>query len=244
MSSAHNPLSQFEIKPLIKILIAGYDVSFTNSSLFLLLAFLVFMVLFVLPMRKARVIPGKMQAVAEIVYEFVNNTLTETAGEKGQKYMPFIFTIFIFILLCNLLGMLPYGFTVTSHIAVTFALAAVIFILINILAFAIHGLKFFSLFLPQGTPLWMAPLMVVMELFIYLIRPATLALRLTANMVAGHVLLKVIAGFSIMLGAMYAFLPIPFVILLVGFEIFVAILQAYVFTILVCVYLNDALNLH
>ncbi|NDA91594.1 MAG: ATP synthase F0 subunit A, partial [Alphaproteobacteria bacterium] len=152
--------------------------------------------------------------------------------------------LFMFIMVCNLFGMIPYGFTVTSHISITFALAMMVFLLVTLLGFILHGFHFFSLFLPAGTPWWLAPLMILIELFAYLARPVSLSLRLAANMVAGHVLLKVIAGFIVSMAFYLKIFPIPFISVLIGFEIFVAILQAYIFTILSCVYLNDAINLH
>jgi F-type H+-transporting ATPase subunit a len=243
MSQQHNPLSQFEIQPLIDLHIAGYNVSFTNSALFMALAFIITTLGLTLPMRNAQLVPSRGQSFAEIVYQFIASTIKDTAGDEGKKYLPFIFSVFIFVLACNLLGMLPYSFTATSHIIVTFAIAALVFIVINIIAFSRHGLHFFTFFVPSGTPWWIAPLMIVIEFFTYLARPITLAIRLAANMVAGHVLIKVIAGFAITMG-LWAWLPVGFIVVLTGMEIFVAILQAYVFTILTCVYLNDAINLH
>jgi F-type H+-transporting ATPase subunit a len=244
MSDQHSPLEQFVVKPLAKIQLAGYDLSFTNSSLFMILSLMAITALLTLPMRGASLVPNRMQSVVEVIYQFIASTIKETAGDEGKKYMPFVFTIFMFVLMCNLLGMLPYSFTVTSHIIVTFVLALLVFLIINIIAFARHGFHFFSLFLPEGTPWWIAPLMIVIEVFTYLARPITLSIRLAANMVAGHVLIKVIAGFAVAMGLLWAWLPVSFVIVLTGLEIFVAILQAYVFTILTCVYLNDAINLH
>jgi F-type H+-transporting ATPase subunit a len=181
---------------------------------------------------------------AELIYGLVTDMLDQNVGPKGRKFVPVIFSLFLFILICNLLGMLPYSFTVTSHISITFALAILVFFIVTIVGFIRHGFHFFSLFLPKGTPWWLAPLMIIIELFTYLARPVSLSLRLAANMVAGHVLLKVMAGFVVTLAIYFKILPIPLMVILVGFEIFVAILQAYIFTILSCVYLNDAVNLH
>jgi F-type H+-transporting ATPase subunit a len=174
----------------------------------------------------------------------ITGMLDQSVGAKGRKFVPLIFTLFMFILTCNLFGMIPYGFTVTSHISITFALAMMVFLLVTLVGIYLHGFHFFSLFLPAGTPWWLAPLMVVIELFAYLARPVSLSLRLAANMVAGHVLLKVIAGFVVSMAIYLKILPIPFLVILIGFELFVAVLQAYIFTILSCVYLSDALNLH
>jgi len=164
-------------------------------------------------------------------------------GNEGRKYFPFVFTLFMFVLFGNLLGMTPYSFTFTSHIAVTFALAIVIFIGVTILGFAKHGIHFFSFFLPPGTPLPMWPLLIPIEVISYLSRPISLSVRLFANMLAGHTLLKVIAGFIAVLGV-FGVVPLAFVVVLTGLEILIAFLQAYVFTILTCLYINDALHLH
>ena len=239
-----SPLSQFEIKPIIPIHLANYDISFTNSSLFMMIVLIAIFFLLVVPILKPKLIPTGMQNFAEVIYEFIATTLKDNVGEAGLKYFPLIFSLFIFVIFSNLIGMLPYSFTVTSHIIVTFALAIFVFITVTIIAFMKHGMHFFSFFLPQGTPMWLAPLMIVIELFTYLARPVSLSIRLAANMVAGHILLKVLAGFVIMMGVRWGWVPIPFITIFTGFEIFVAILQAYIFTILTCVYLNDAINLH
>ncbi len=241
---SHSPLDQFAIKKLVEVNLFGFDISFTNSSLYMVLVGVIALLYFYLALKSEKIIPSRLQLSAEIIYDIITVTLSQNVGEKGRKFIPFIFTLFMFILLCNLLGMIPYGFTVTSHIAVTFALAIMIFFMVTIIGFINHGLHFLSIFLPKGTPLWLAPLMIVIELFAYLARPISLSLRLAANMMAGHVLLKVMAGFIVSLMIFLKFLPIPLIVILIGFEIFVAILQAYIFTILACVYLNDAVNSH
>ncbi len=241
---AHSPLDQFKVKELVNIELFGYDVSITNSSMFMILTGLVIVSYFAIAFSGKKLIPTKLQLSGEIIYGMISGMLDQNVGEGGRKYIPLIFTLFLFILTCNLLGMIPYGFTVTSHISVTFALAMMIFLLVTLLGLYLHGWRFFSLFLPAGTPWWLAPLMVVIELFAYLARPVSLSLRLAANMVAGHVLLKVMAGFVVSMAIYWKFLPIPFIVVLIGFEIFVAVLQAYIFAILSCVYLNDAVNLH
>lgn len=238
-----NPLHQFEIQPIIKLSLYNIDISFTNASAFMLLAVLLVAGFFFISSRKLSLVPGKWQIMAETIFEFIDATLYESAGHKAKSFFPFVFSLFIFVLTLNLLGMMPYGFTVTSHIAVTFAMAAMVFLLVTIVGFVKHGLHFLSLFLPHGTPLWLAPILFVVEVLSFLSRPISLSIRLAGNMLAGHVLLKVLASFVIMMGV-YGFLPIPFMVIMVGFEIFVAILQAYIFTILTCVYLNDAINLH
>jgi len=197
-----------------------------------------------LAFRGKGLVPSRFQLSGELVYGMITGMLDQNVGAKGKKFVPLIFTLFMFILTCNVFGMIPYGFTVTSHISITFALAMMVFLLVTLFGIYLHGFHFFSLFLPAGTPWWLAPLMVVIELFAYLARPVSLSLRLAANMVAGHVLLKVMAGFVVSMAIYLKILPIPFIVVLIGFELFVAALQAYIFTILSCVYLNDALNLH
>lgn len=197
----------------------------------------------ILGMRRSAIVPGRWQCAAELAYEFVAGLLRDTVGQEGRKYFPFVFTLFMFILFGNLLGMVPYSFTFTSHIIVTFALAFVIFIGVTVLGFAKHGMHFFSFFVPPGTPLPMYPLLIPIEVISYLSRPISLSVRLFANMLAGHTLLKVIAGFVAALG-FFGVLPLAFVVALTGLEILIAFLQAYVFTILTCLYINDALHLH
>ncbi|MFT6579825.1 MAG: F-type H+-transporting ATPase subunit a [Alphaproteobacteria bacterium] len=197
----------------------------------------------ILGMRRSAIVPGRWQCAAELAYEFVAGLLRDTVGQEGRKYFPFVFTLFMFILCGNLLGMVPYSFTFTSHIVVTFALAFVIFIGVTVLGFAKHGMHFFSFFVPPGTPLPMYPLLIPIEVISYLSRPISLSVRLFANMLAGHTLLKVIAGFVAALG-FFGVLPLAFVVALTGLEILIAFLQAYVFTILTCLYINDALHLH
>ena len=166
-----------------------------------------------------------------------------TAGEDAKKYIPFVFTLFMFILTCNLLGMLPFSFTVTSHIIVTFGMAIVVFVGVTIIGFMRHGFHYLSLFLPSGTPIAMAPLMIFTEFFAYMVRPVSLSVRLAANMTAGHIVMKVIASFVIM-APIIGVVPFALLTVLTGFELFVAVLQAYIFTILSCVYLTDAVKLH
>ena len=241
---AHSPLEQFKIKPIIELNLLGYDISLTNSTMFMLLAGVFIASYFGIALAGKKLVPTRLQISGEIIYGMISNMLQQNIGQKGKRFIPLIFTLFMFILTCNLFGMIPYGFTVTSHISVTFAMAMMVFLLVTSLGFILHGFHFFSLFLPSGTPWWLAPLMIIIELFAYLARPVSLSLRLAANMVAGHVLLKVMAGFVVSLAIYLKFIPIPFIVVLIGFEIFVAILQAYIFSILTCVYLNDAVNLH
>jgi F-type H+-transporting ATPase subunit a len=239
----HDPLAQFLIKPLISLHIGDWDLSFTNSSLFMVLATLITIVLYHWGLRRTAMIPSRGQALTEMLYTFVANILKENAGNDGQKYFPFIFSVFMFVLLGNLLGMLPYGFTFTSHIIVTFSLGLMVFIIVTGIGIKRHGWHFLRLFFPEGTPWVIAPILIPIEVVTYLIRPFTLAIRLFANMLAGHVLLKVFAGFTIILGAA-GVVPLGINILFIGFELFVAAIQAYIFTVLTCLYLEEALHLH
>ena len=243
MAEKHSPLAQFEIKTLVPLEFGGIDASFTNSSLFMVATVVVVSLFLILAMRRAALVPGRWQSMAELSYVFVANVMKDTVGSEGRKYFPFIFTVFMFILFGNLLGMLPYSFTFTSHIIVTFTIAAVIFIGVTLIALAKHKLHFFSFFMPPGVPLLLAPLLVPIEIISYLSRPISLSVRLFANMLAGHTLLKVFAGFIVSLGV-FGIAPWAFVVALTGLEIVIAFLQAFVFTMLTCLYLNDALHLH
>jgi F-type H+-transporting ATPase subunit a len=238
-----SPLEQFEIKPIIPIEIGGVDVSFTNSSLWMTIAVVVAGGTLAIAAGRGAMVPGRLQTVAELLYEFIAGLIKETIGAQGRKYFPIIFTVFAFVLTGNLLGMIPYSFTFTSHIIVTFAMAIVIFIAVTVLGFVKHGMHFFTFFVPPGTPVVMYPLMIPIEILSYLSRPISLAVRLFANMMAGHILLKVIAGFVAAMGV-FGILPLALVVALTGLELIIAFLQAYVFTILTCLYINDALHLH
>lgn len=239
----HSPLAQFEIKALIPIRIGDLDLSFTNSALFMAVAVALASVFLMLGTRRGNLVPGRLQSAGEILYEFVAGMVRDNVGQEGRRYFPFIFTLFMFVLLGNMLGLLPYSFTYTSHIIVTFALAAVVFIGVTAIGFAKHGLHFLSFLLPTGVPIYMAPLLVPIEILSYFTRPVSLSLRLFANMTAGHTMLKVFAGFVAVLGV-FGVVPLALVTALTGLELIIAFLQAYVFTILTCVYLNDALHLH
>ncbi len=243
MAAGHSPLAQFEIKRWVPIEIGDLDVSFTNSSTFMVLTVIVVSAFLVLGMRRNALIPGRWQSIVELLYIFIANLVRDTVGKEGRPYFPFIFTVFMFILVGNLFGMIPYSFTFTSHIVVTFAMALVVFIGVTIIAIAKHRLHFFTFFMPPGVPLLMAPLLVPIEIISYLSRPISLSVRLFANMLAGHTLLKVFAGFVVSLGVFGVF-PLAFIVALTGLEIVIALLQAFVFTILTCLYLNDALHLH
>ena len=243
MAEKHSPLAQFEIKTLVPLDFGGVNVSFTNSSLFMVATVVVVSLFLILAMRRAALVPGRWQSIAELSYVFGANVMKDTVGSEGRKYFPFIFTVFMFILFGNLLGMLPYSFTFTSHIIVTFTIAAVIFVGVTLIALAKHKMHFFSFFMPPGVPMLLAPLLVPIEIISYLSRPISLSVRLFANMLAGHTLLKVFAGFIVSLGV-FGIAPWAFVVALTGLEIVIAFLQAFVFTMLTCLYLNDALHLH
>ncbi len=241
----HNPLAQFEVHKIFDLNIAGIDISFTNSSLYMVIATLTVIAFMLFSTRKKALIPSKLQVAAESIYNFVLDIIKGTIGDEGTKFFPLIFSLFTFILLCNMFGLTPYSFTATSHIAVTLSLAMIAFVTIVIFAIWRNGIGgFLHMFLPSGVPLWMAPMIFVIELFSFLIRPVTLSVRLFANMVAGHVLLKVVAGFIISLGVIFGTLPFLFSVVMTGFELFVAVLQAYIFAILVCAYISETTKSH
>ena len=242
---ATNPMHQFNvyrIGPEVKI--AGIDISFTNSSLFMFLSALTICFFLFFGTKEKKLIPGKIQLIAEMFYNFVAKMINDTAGSKAKPYFPFIFSLFMFVLLCNMIGMLPYSFTVTSHIIVTLIMAIFIFIAVTVIGFMKHGFKYLKIFVPSGVPTLLLPLITIIEIISYLSRPISLSVRLFANMMAGHTMLKVFGGFVISLGLLGGWLPLSFSVALTGLEILVAFLQAYVFAILTCIYLNDALNLH
>ncbi len=248
MANNHSPLAQFEVSPVISLPnLFGIDISITNSSLFMLLSVASIAAFYILSMRKGALVPGRWQSLAEVVYEFVGGIVDENAGHKARKYVPFIFTLFLFILFMNLLGMLPYSFTPTSHIIITFGMAIAVFVGVTLIGLIAQGpVGFFKHFIPEGLPLWIAPVVFLIELVSYLSRPFSLAIRLAANMTAGHTLMKVIAGFATPSAQLGIFMvaPVAFLVFMTGFEIFVAILQAYVFALLSCIYLGEALADH
>jgi len=243
-TTGNSPLHQFEIQTLLPLSVGGTDISFTNSAAFMLLALVLSTLFLVLGMRKRALVPGRWQSMAEMSYEFIASMLRDTVGSDGRRYFPFVFSLFMFILFGNMLGMLPYGFTFTSHIIVTFAMAIVVFLGVTVLGFVKHGLHFFTFFVPPGTSPIMWPLMIPIEIISYLSRPISLGVRLFANLTAGHTMLKVFAGFVVSLGIGAGILPLAFVVALTGLEFLIAFLQAYVFTILTCFYIKDALHLH
>lgn len=238
-----SPLAQFQVKTLVPLKIGGLDLSFTNASLFMVLAALVIFLVLGFGLRKKALVPGKFQSLVEMSYELVLKMIGDNTGDEGKAYFPFIFSLFLFVLLGNLLGMIPYAFTFTSQIVVTFGLALMVFVFVTIIGFLRHGLKFFTFFLPEGAPLFMAPILIPIEVISYLSRPVSLSIRLFANMMAGHTMLKVFALFTVLLGA-YGISTVLLNTLLIGFEILVAFLQAYVFAVLSCLYLSDAIHMH
>jgi len=242
-----DPIHQFELHAIVPIKVFGWDVSFTNSSLFMLASVILITAFFMLSMRSRALVPGRMQSMAELTHEFVAGMLRESTGSAGMKYFPFVFTLFMFIFTCNMLGMIPGFFTVTSHIVITAALAGLVFLTVLVVGFAKNGIRFLRLFVPQGVPIVILPLVVLIEIISFLSRPVSHSVRLFANMLAGHITLKVFGGFVVMLlsaGAFAALSPLPLLmaIALTALEVLVAFLQAYVFAMLTCMYLNDALH--
>ena len=241
-------LGQFELHTALGGL--GRSVNFTNSNLMMLIGAALIIGLLYYGMKPRAVVPGRLQSLAEISYSGLLSLTEGSIGPEGRRFFPFIFTLFFFVLMGNMLGLLPYSFTYTSHIAVTGGLAVMVIIIVTIVALRIHGLHFFSYFFPEGAPKLLAPLIVPIEVISYLSRPVSLSIRLFANMVAGHVMFEVFAAFIVLLGgagvigAGIGVLPLALNVILVGFELLVAALQAYVFAILTCIYLHDAVHLH
>jgi F-type H+-transporting ATPase subunit a len=249
---AMHPMEQFEVKPLIEhplFQIGGHDIYFTNQSLFMVIVVAVASLFFTLAMGGKRLVPTRAQSMAEISYEFVANMIHSAAGDDGLKFFPFIFTTFIFVLFCNVFGMVPWSFTVTSQIAVTFAMTAFIISMVIVVGFMKHGIGFLKLFVPDA-PIYLLILLVPIEIISFFTRLVSLSVRLFANMLAGHTMLAVFGGFVVLLGAaggVLSFLsigPMLMIVAIMLLELLVAFLQAYVFAILTCIYLNEALHLH
>ncbi len=248
-AAAHGPMEQFEIHRYFHINLFGYDASFTNSSLAMVLTAALITAFLWYAMRHRSLVPNRLQSIAEMAYEFVANIVRQTAGPEAMGYFPFVFTLFLFILGANLLGLVNIPgvfapFTFTSHIIVTFVMAATVFIGVTLIGIWKHGFGFLRLFVPSGVPMWLLPVLVVIEVISYFTRPISLSVRLFANMMAGHVLLKVLAGFVVGLGVVGGWAPLLVMVPFTGLEILVAFLQAYVFAILTSIYLNDALHIH
>lgn len=243
-----DPIHQFEIQRLFPLELFGYDATFTNSSLFMVAGASLIVAFLYFATGARALVPGRLQSVAESLYEFVANMVRESMGEQGMKYFPLVFTLFSFILVLNMLGMVPGWFTVTSHLAITASLAALVFTTVLVIGFAKNGFGFLRLFVPSGVPIFVLPLVTLIEIISFLSRPLSHSVRLFANMLAGHITLKVFGGFVVMLlsaaGAAKALAPLPLLMAtaLTALEFLVAFLQAYVFTMLTCMYLNDALH--
>lgn len=242
------PIEQFEIKPLLELTACGVDLSFTNSSAYMVLTVALAAGLLLIGTAKRSLVPGRWQSVSEVLFEFVGKTLRENAGKEGMRFFPLVFSLFMFILVANLIGMFPFAFTVTSHIIVTFALAMIVFGTVTVYGLAKHGLGFFRLFMPAGIPMVLAPIIIPIEVISYMSRPISHSVRLFAVMLAGHITLKVFAGFVASmtdlgtLGIIGAVLPLAMTVALTALEMLMSVIQAYVFTMLTCMYLTDALH--
>ncbi|HBR69730.1 MAG TPA: F0F1 ATP synthase subunit A [Rhodospirillaceae bacterium] len=245
-----DPIHQFVIEPIIPLSIGGYDLSFTNSALWMTIAAGLSLTFLTSAMKRKALVPGRAQIFAEMIYQFVAGMIRENIGPKGREYFPLVFTVFVIVLMGNMLGMIPYSFTFTSHIIVTGILALLIFLLVVGIGIYRHGLHFFSLFIPPGVPAPMLLVLVPIELLSFLVRPITLSVRLFANMMAGHIVLKVFAGFSTAMlgmggiGMVLGFIPAAFNVALISLELLIAFLQAYVFALLTCIYLKDTIEIH
>jgi F-type H+-transporting ATPase subunit a len=248
-----HPMEQFQVKPWFVqhplFEIAGYPIYFTNQAVFMIAVVAISSLFLTLAMSRRAIVPGRFQSMAELSYEFVANMINSTAGHDGLVFFPFVFTLFIFVLFCNFLGLVPGTFTVTGQICVTFALASVVILTVIVTGFAKHGIGFLKLFVPHA-PWWILILLVPIEILSFFIRPMSLSVRLFANMLAGHTMLAVFAGFVIMLGGAGGILsalsigPMLLIVAITLLEFLIAFLQAYVFAILTCIYLNEALHLH
>ncbi|MEO0977297.1 MAG: F0F1 ATP synthase subunit A [Pseudomonadota bacterium] len=245
---ANDPISQFQIQKIFPIEVGGMDFSFTNSSLFMVLTVAATSAFLLFSTSGRGLVPSRVQSVSEMMYEFIAGTLRDATGTDGMRFFPLVFSLFMFVLVANLFGMFPYFFTVTSHIIVTFALAMLVILTVIIYGFMRNGMSFLKLFVPSGVPGALIPLVTMIEVISFLSRPISLSVRLFANMLAGHITLKVFSGFVVSLGAMGAvgiagaILPLAMTVALTALEFLVAFLQAYVFAVLTCMYLNDALH--
>jgi F-type H+-transporting ATPase subunit a len=247
--AAPDPIHQFEISKLFTIgHIGGQEIAFTNSSAYMFAAVAIISILMLGASAGKRIIPTRFQSVGELAYEFVADTLRSTAGEAGMKFFPLVFSIFMFVLIANVVGVIPYTFSITSHLIVTACLALIVFFTVVVYGFYRNGLRFFKLFVPAGIPIYILPLVVFIEVFSFFLRPISHSVRLFANMLAGHIALNVFAGFVIMLSAfgvvgwVGSIIPMAMTVALSALELLVAFLQAYVFAILTCIYLNDAIH--
>jgi F-type H+-transporting ATPase subunit a len=244
-----DPIHQFVIEPIVPFQVGNIDLSFTNSALWMAISVVTSMILLTVAMREKSMVPGRMQIAAEGIYQFVANMIRENTGPKGREYFPLVFTVFILVLMGNMLGLIPWSFTYTSHLIVTGALALMIFLMVMVIGIFRHGTHFLHLFVPPGVPMWLFPLIIPIEILSFLVRPVTLSVRLFANMMAGHLVLKVFAGFSVAMlglgtaGFALSLVPALFNVALITFEVLIAFLQAYVFAILTCIYLKDTIEI-
>lgn len=244
-----DPIHQFVITPIIPLSVGGIDISYTNSSLWMTIAVVVSVTFMFATTRAMTIVPGRLQAIPETIYSFIANMIRENIGSHGMEYFPLVFTLFMTVFMGNMLGMIPYSFTFTSHLIVTAALALIVFFTVVVIGIARHGTHFFHLFLPPGVPGWLMPVIIPIEILSFLVRPATLSVRLFANMMAGHLVLKVFAGFSVAMlslgafGPLISMVPALFNVALILFEFLVAFLQAYVFATLSCIYLKDTIEI-
>ena len=241
MTEKHSPLDQFTIQRIFEMKIGNIDISLTNSSVMMIAVLVILNVFLIYATKRKSVVPGRLQSIAEMSYEMIYNTTQSNLGNNGKRLFPLVYSLFMFILLCNMLGLIPYSFTVTSHIIVTFALAFGVFLLATIMGFVINGHKYFRLFLPKGVPVFLIPILVPIEIVSYISRPISLAVRLAANMMAGHTIIKVFAMFVVTLG-IWGIAPLLFIVVLYVLETLIAFLQAYVFAVLTCLYINDSFH--
>ena len=241
MTEKHSPLDQFTIQRIFEMKIGNIDISLTNSSVMMIAVLVILNVFLIYATKRKSVVPGRLQSIAEMSYEMIYNTTQSNLGNNGKRLFPLVYSLFMFILLCNMLGLIPYSFTVTSHIIVTFALAFGVFLLATIMGFVINGHKYLRLFLPKGVPVFLIPILIPIEIVSYISRPISLAVRLAANMMAGHTIIKVFAMFVVTLGV-WGIAPLLFIVVLYVLETLIAFLQAYVFAVLTCLYINDSFH--
>ena len=241
MTEKHSPLEQFTIQRIFEMKIGNIDISLTNSSVMMIAVLVILNVFLIYATKRKSIVPGRLQSIAEMSYEMIYNTTQSNLGNNGKRLFPLVYSLFMFILLCNMLGLIPYSFTVTSHIIVTFALAFGVFLLATIMGFVINGHKYLRLFLPKGVPVFLIPILVPIEIVSYISRPISLAVRLAANMMAGHTIIKVFAMFVVTLGV-WGIAPLLFIVVLYVLETLIAFLQAYVFAVLTCLYINDSFH--
>jgi F-type H+-transporting ATPase subunit a len=241
LTEKHSPLEQFTIQRIFEMKIGNIDISLTNSSIMMIAVLVILNVFLIYATKRKSVVPGRLQSIAEMSYEMIYNTTQSNLGNNGKRLFPLVYSLFMFILLCNMLGLIPYSFTVTSHIIVTFALAFGVFLLATIMGFVINGHKYLRLFLPKGVPVFLIPILVPIEIVSYISRPISLAVRLAANMMAGHTIIKVFAMFVVTLGV-WGIAPLLFIVVLYVLETLIAFLQAYVFAVLTCLYINDSFH--